>query len=228
MPSRNPVGGALAHQSPCRNRKRMQCADSRATKLRDRSRMTHSRCSLVPKIASYVIKTHLLHISPSPYNVYANNVGDHKMRPPWVMCAGLVNRMLLKKIRRSFPRLGEVSDQTVLQWYKSLWRQTQRSYRIVTISLISFLSVYSVVAVVFLIRQLAAPWIATGAKVLFHGSLLWITLLRCIAWLRFESAVRRELLAGRFSVCISCGYDLRELSSSRCPECGEVAGTKSR
>ena len=61
-----------------------------------------------------------------------------------------------------------------------------------------------------------ATLIAVGAPVGCF-TLLYIWLLRT----RVRKSLRRLLLEDGIPICLKCGYDIRGLSTPRCPECGE-------
>ena len=54
-------------------------------------------------------------------------------------------------------------------------------------------------------------------------TLLWVGFVFWLVWLtraRIRRKLREELINRGFAICGPCGYDLRGLTESRCPECG--------
>ena len=61
-------------------------------------------------------------------------------------------------------------------------------------------------------------WIVSLMEAVMWGGVLFWAL-----WLtrgRVRRKLRQELIDNGFAICGPCGYDLRGLTESRCPECG--------
>lgn len=69
-------------------------------------------------------------------------------------------------------------------------------------------------------------------EVLIQGSLVALIALGAgyvgfVMWRRpIRKVLRQDLLALGVPICLECGYDVRGLTSSRCPECGSKIGGK--
>ena len=125
-------------------------------------------------------------------------------------------------IRKNLPMVRQEDFGSVSDRLKSAMR---RPFRIITLSL--WFGVATIIGK-YVEQFFLAGLTGAGQKVIFAAivSAIWMPAYMLQMW-QFRKVTWRTAHEHGYAICLRCGYDLRDIESQRCPECGSMNETES-